>query len=91
MKSDDLERITIAIRPDIRARAQEKLEYDGFTLSEYLQLVLNSVANNGLPEDFLEPNSEVTASILEMVDHLANNKPLPGGSTGDEFERSLNE
>jgi len=91
MQNEDLEHITINIQSDIRARAQKELEHDGFTLSEYLQLVLKSVANNGLPEDFLTPNSEVTASILEMVDHLAKNEPLPGGSTSEEFERSLNE
>ncbi|MFC6260504.1 type II toxin-antitoxin system RelB/DinJ family antitoxin [Levilactobacillus fujinensis] len=91
MQNEDLEQITINIQSDISARAQKVLEHDGFTLSEYLQLVLTSVANNGLPEDFLEPNSEVTASILEMVDHMAKNKPLSGGHTSEEFERALNE
>ncbi|WP_143462149.1 type II toxin-antitoxin system RelB/DinJ family antitoxin [Levilactobacillus enshiensis] len=83
------ERVSTRISKSVKVKAQANLEKRGLTIAEYMRIVLSSVAENGLPTNFGQPNQEVLDSIHEMIDAKANDNLLPGG-TVEEFERKLN-
>ncbi|GEO65684.1 type II toxin-antitoxin system RelB/DinJ family antitoxin [Levilactobacillus spicheri] len=82
-------RINSRINADVKAKAQEELAKNGLTISEYIRIILTGVAEHGLPDNFALPNEAVNASILEMVDAHSKHQSLPGGTTIEELERSL--
>jgi len=91
MQTKETDRINARVQHDVKVRAQIELEKNGLTISEYLRIVLTSVANNGLPEHFAQPKQEVVDSIMETTDAMTNNKSLSGGTSKEAFERSLRE
>lgn len=89
MQNTETDRINSRINAEIKLKAQKELEKNGLTISEYVRIVLTGVAEHGLPDNFALPNMAVNDAVLEMVDAKAQQRPLPGGTTLDDFERSL--
>lgn len=89
-KSNDA-RIFTRIDSNVKQMAQEELAKHGLTMSEYLRIVVTSVAYDGLPKHFGLPNADVMASLQEVADDLSGKHPLPSASTPEELEKMLNE
>jgi len=89
MQNTETDRINSRINAKIKIKAQKELEKNGLTISEYVRIVLTGVAEHGLPDNFALPNMAVNDAILEMVDTKAKQQSLPGGTTLNDFERSL--
>lgn len=89
MDSTQMDRVNARVSHDVKVRAQANIEKRGFTLSEYMRIVLTMAADNGFPDDFAMPKPDVIDSIAEVVDSMNGGQPLQGG-TVDDFERELN-
>ncbi|ALB29358.1 type II toxin-antitoxin system RelB/DinJ family antitoxin [Companilactobacillus heilongjiangensis] len=83
--------ISTTIDHNIKIKAQSILANNDLTINEYLEMALTDVANNGLPEYFVNPSSELTASILEANEVISNQKDTPNiTTTREELNRMLN-
>lgn len=83
-------RVDSRIPIDVKKRAAQELEKHGMSLSEYVRMMLTSVANYGLPSDWGIPNAETIASLNEAIDDLSHSKSK-GASSYSELEEQLNE
>ncbi|WP_338232119.1 type II toxin-antitoxin system RelB/DinJ family antitoxin [Companilactobacillus muriivasis] len=93
MKSEETSKVQISTTIDhnIKIKAQDILANNDLTISEYLEIALIDVANNGLPKYFVNPSSELTASILEANEVINNHKNTPNiATTREELNRKLN-
>lgn len=89
-KASESERINTRISPDIKERAQIELAKKGLTISEYMRIVLTSVANEGLPQHFGQPSSELLDAIGEMLTVVNGDKKADNtASSLDELNREL--
>lgn len=84
-------RINTRIDPEIKEKAQEQLAQHGLTMSEFMRIVVTTVANDGLPEYFGLPNSKVVSSINEIADDLSGTSKLKSANSKSELENLLNE
>ncbi|HAT55701.1 MAG TPA: damage-inducible protein J [Lactobacillus sp.] len=84
-------KVQARVVPEVRDRATAVLQSHGFTMSEFIRTVVTSVADGNLPEDFLEPNEGVMASLMEVADDLNGSKKLPVAHSREELERGLND
>jgi len=56
-----------------------------------LKIALIDVANNGLPEYFVNPSPELTAAILEAKEVISNHLNTPNiATTREELNQMLN-
>ncbi|MCT3396641.1 type II toxin-antitoxin system RelB/DinJ family antitoxin [Lentilactobacillus hilgardii] len=84
-------RINTRIDPVIKKRAQEQLAQHGLTMSEFMRVVVTTVANNGLPQYYGFPNNQVVKSLAEVTDNLAGTIKLKSADNKKELEQLLNE
>ena len=85
------ERIESRIDSDTKRKAQAALSRHGLSMSEYIRVIVTSVANEGLPKDFGMPNKVLTDSLMEAVNDMAGKSELPVAHTRNELEQELNE
>jgi DNA-damage-inducible protein J len=84
-------RINTRIDPVIKKKAQEQLDQHGLTMSEFMRVVVTTVANNGLPQYYGFPNNQVTRSLTEVEDDLTGTTELKSATSKQELEQLLNE
>jgi len=84
-------RINTRIDPVIKKRAQEQLAQHGLTMSEFMRVVVTTVANIGLPQYYGFPNNQVVKSLAEVTDNLAGTIKLKSADNKKELEQLLNE
>ncbi|WP_338216482.1 type II toxin-antitoxin system RelB/DinJ family antitoxin [Companilactobacillus muriivasis] len=93
MKSEKISKVQISTTIDhnIKIKAQDILANNNLTINEYLEMALIDVANNVLPEYFVNPSSELTNSILEANEVINNHQNTPNiATTRKELNRMLN-
>lgn len=91
LKAKDSKRVDARIDPEIKKRAQDELSRHGLSMSEFIRIVVTSVANDGLPKHFGIPNEVVNKSLMEMIDDLSDQKKLPHAHNLQELEKLLND
>ncbi|MFT8406922.1 MAG: type II toxin-antitoxin system RelB/DinJ family antitoxin [Liquorilactobacillus nagelii] len=84
-------RINTRIDPVIKKKAQEQLAQHGLTMSEFMRIVVTTVANNGLPQYYSFPNNQVVRSLAEVSENLAGTTDLKSATNKQELEQLLNE
>ncbi|MHA5135022.1 type II toxin-antitoxin system RelB/DinJ family antitoxin [Oenococcus oeni] len=84
-------RIDTRIDPMIKKKAEKQLTQHGLTMSEFIRMVVTTVAKDGLPEHYGFPNDQVVKSLAEVTDDLAGTKKLKNAASKQELERLLNE
>ncbi|MHA5207632.1 type II toxin-antitoxin system RelB/DinJ family antitoxin [Oenococcus oeni] len=84
-------RIDTRIDPMIKKKAEKQLTQHGLTMSEFIRMVVTTVANEGLPEYYGFPNDQVVKSLDEVTDDLAGTKKLKSATSKQELERLLSE
>lgn len=84
-------RIDTRIDPVIKKKAEEQLTQHGLTMSEFVRIVVTTVANHGLPEYYGLPNDQVVKSLAEVTDDLAGTTELKSATDKQELERLLSE
>lgn len=83
-------RINTRIDPVIKKKAQEQLAQHGLTMSEFMRVVVTTVANNGLPQYYGFPNKQVARSLTEVAEDLAGTTELKSATNKQELEQLLN-
>jgi len=83
-------RINTRIDPVIKKKAQEQLAQHGLTMSEFMRVVVTTVANNGLPQYYGFPNKQVDRSLTEVAEDLSGTKELKSTTNKQELEQLLN-
>jgi len=83
-------RINTRIDPAIKKKAQEQLAQHGLTMSEFMRVVVTTVANNGLPQYYGFPNKQVDRSLTEVAEDLSGTKELKSATNKQELEQLLN-
>ena len=86
-----MDSVNLIISHCIKTQVQSELSKYDLTINEYMEMVLTDVANNGLPEYFVNPSPELTISILEANEVISNQKDTPNiTTTREELNRMLN-
>ncbi|MCD2257466.1 type II toxin-antitoxin system RelB/DinJ family antitoxin [Lactobacillus sp. CC-MHH1034] len=85
------DRINTRIDPKIKQKAQEQLAQHGLTMSEFVRVVITTVANNGLPKYYGFPNQQVVNSLTEVADDIAGTTKLKSANSQSELEQLLDE
>ena len=60
-------------------------------MSEFMRIVVTTVANNGLPQYYSFPNNQVVRSLAEVSENLAGTTELKSATNKQELEQLLNE
>lgn len=82
-------KINARIDPQIKQKAQQQLKRHGLTLSEFIRMILTTVANDGLPKYYGLPNKKVMASLDEVIADLSGKKKLKGAKNINELNKLL--
>ena len=93
MKSEKKSQVQISTTIDhnIKIKAQSILANNGLTINEYVEMALTDVANNGLPEYFVNPSPDLTDAILKADEVISNHQNTPNiATTREELNRMLN-
>ncbi len=85
------DRINTRIDPKIKQKAQEQLAQHGLTMSEFMRIVITTVANNGLPQFYGFPNQQVVNSLTEVADDITGTTKLKSANTPAELDQLLDE
>lgn len=84
-------KISPRIDLETKERAQKQLAQHGLTMSEFMRVMVTTIANQGLPRYYGFPNEQVIKSVNEVKDDLAGTKPLEGADGKATLEKLLNE
>lgn len=83
-------RISARIDESTKEKAVMQLKNHGLSLSEFVRMMVTTVAKNGLPNDWGLPNKTVLSSLDEVVADLKDNH-LTKTSDKKQLEKILNE
>lgn len=86
----NMDRIEARIDSATKNKAKAVLANHGLTISEFVRMIVTTVANNGLPKYYSFPNQELSNSLQEVTDDLTGKKKLPEAHSFEELEEMLN-
>lgn len=86
----NMDRIETRIDSATKNKAKAVLANHSLTISEFVRMIVTTVANNGLPKYYSFPNQELSDSLQEVTDDLAGKKKLPEEHSFEELEEMLN-